>query len=349
MRPLKESVRQQIGDGSSRSFRGALPTTMMDRTSDDSGLTSDDTWERKTDLMTQSASALYKCCSLRHVVKKPGKPVRVRGNSMSHEDGDEANSSTTDSSPWEEKSKPIPTPRKTKTNVVGIAHNVIERDSLNSYDDENDYREEDDEIFDEIDFPQSPNEQDAAEYVNLSEMFLLGTNSEYADIMKTTAPALPVHRPPNQWETKLYQMADRCLSTVLNDDDAAQCSTLLNKAHLNDNVSTSSPHLSAIRRVPLNCDRSKEACDCLEATHCAAAAATSDLCSSPSRRSDQSSRSSNRRRSHDVVINKEGDYAVPPDATHDVRGTLVNSGQPVSFTVLAIHGEHDDDFTISLP
>lgn len=34
----------------------------------------------------------------------------------------------------------------------------IERDSLNSYGDENDYRE-DDEIFDEIDYPQSPNER----------------------------------------------------------------------------------------------------------------------------------------------------------------------------------------------
>lgn len=53
--------------------QGALPSTMMDRTSDDSGLTSDDTWERKTDLMTQSASALYKCASIRHA-KKPGKP-----------------------------------------------------------------------------------------------------------------------------------------------------------------------------------------------------------------------------------------------------------------------------------
>ncbi|VDM28950.1 unnamed protein product [Toxocara canis] len=111
----------------------------------------------------------------------------------------------------------------------------IERDSLNSYEDENDYREEDDEIFDEIDFPQSPNEKDVADYVNLNEMFLLGTRDDYGAIMKT-APALPVHRPPNQWETKLYQMAERCLSTVINDDDTAQCSTLLNKAHLNDNV-----------------------------------------------------------------------------------------------------------------
>ncbi|VDM48253.1 unnamed protein product, partial [Toxocara canis] len=54
---------------------------------------------------------------------------------------------------------------------------------------------------------------------------------------------------------------------------------------------------------------------------------TSDLCSSPSRKSDQSSQSSNRRRSHDVSIHKEGDYAVPPDASQDVRSTLVSSGE----------------------
>lgn len=46
---------------------------MMDRTSDDSGLTSDDTWEKRIDqmVMTQSASALGKDDSLRHH-KKPG-------------------------------------------------------------------------------------------------------------------------------------------------------------------------------------------------------------------------------------------------------------------------------------
>uniref|UniRef100_A0A183TWQ2 Shugoshin_C domain-containing protein n=1 Tax=Toxocara canis TaxID=6265 RepID=A0A183TWQ2_TOXCA len=105
-------------------IEGALPSTMMDRTSDDSGLTSDDTWERKTDLMTQSASALYKCASLRHA-KKPGKPARIRSNSLGREGGDEENSSTTDSSPWEEKPKPIPTPRKSKASASPAAHPVV--------------------------------------------------------------------------------------------------------------------------------------------------------------------------------------------------------------------------------
>lgn len=43
---------------------------MVDRISDDSGLTSDDTWEKKADLMTKSASELHKSASLRYP-KKP--------------------------------------------------------------------------------------------------------------------------------------------------------------------------------------------------------------------------------------------------------------------------------------
>lgn len=37
-------------------------------------------------------------------------------------------------------------------------------------------------------------------------------------------------------ETKLYQIAERCLSTVINDDHLAQCSGILNR-NMNDNVS----------------------------------------------------------------------------------------------------------------
>uniref|UniRef100_A0A0N4V7F6 Unconventional myosin-XVIIIa n=1 Tax=Enterobius vermicularis TaxID=51028 RepID=A0A0N4V7F6_ENTVE len=132
--------------------RGTLQSMMLDRTSDDSGLTSDDTWERKTDLMTQSASVVYKDDSLKHLKK----PVRLRSSSRSHQGAEEETSSTTDSSPWEEKLKPVPTPRKTKQLDGALEPALIERDSLNSYEDDNDYRDEDDEIFDEIDFSHSP-------------------------------------------------------------------------------------------------------------------------------------------------------------------------------------------------
>uniref|UniRef100_A0A7I4KCE0 Bm2554, isoform c n=1 Tax=Brugia malayi TaxID=6279 RepID=A0A7I4KCE0_BRUMA len=257
----------------SNSVTGALSLAMMDRTSDDSGLTSDDTWEKKIDhmMMAQSASDL----------------VRMHSSSQGRgEKQSDGTSSTTDSSPREEKLKPIPTPRKTKPSRP-LDPITIERDSLNSYGEENDYRE-DDEFFDEIGYSESP-EKDVADYVNLNELFLLGSDT-YSTMMQHP-PALPLHKPPSQWETKLYQIAERCLSTVINEDQFAQCSGTLNR-NMSDN--------------------------------------TSDLCSSPSRGSGESSRSLNQHKSRiDFTNIKEGDYAVPPDANQDIRATLINSTEPL--------------------
>ncbi|KAM3717125.1 Pleckstrin [Dirofilaria immitis] len=269
----------------SSSVTGSLSLLMMDRASDDSGLTSDDTWEKKIDqiMMTQSASAIGKSNSPRH----PKKPVRMHTLSQGKgEKPSDETSSTTDSSPHEEKVKPIPTPRKTKPSGP-LDPITIERDSLNSYDEENDYRE-DIEFFDEIEYSESP-EKDIADYVNLNELFLL--RSDTYSTMIQHPPALPLHKPPSQWETKLYQIAERCLSTVINEDQLAQCSGIFNR-NMSDN--------------------------------------TSDLCSSPSRGSAESSRSSNQHKSRiDFTSIKEGDYAVPPDASQDIRATLINSTEPV--------------------
>ncbi|KAM3717124.1 Pleckstrin [Dirofilaria immitis] len=257
----------------SSSVTGSLSLLMMDRASDDSGLTSDDTWEKKIDqiMMTQSASAIVRMHTL----------SQGKGEKPSDE-----TSSTTDSSPHEEKVKPIPTPRKTKPSGP-LDPITIERDSLNSYDEENDYRE-DIEFFDEIEYSESP-EKDIADYVNLNELFLL--RSDTYSTMIQHPPALPLHKPPSQWETKLYQIAERCLSTVINEDQLAQCSGIFNR-NMSDN--------------------------------------TSDLCSSPSRGSAESSRSSNQHKSRiDFTSIKEGDYAVPPDASQDIRATLINSTEPV--------------------
>lgn len=71
----------------------------------------------------KAATQLLKIISRRNV------SVRVQGNSLSREGGDEENSSTTDSSPWEEKPKPIPTPRKSKANAIVASHTVV-RDIL---------------------------------------------------------------------------------------------------------------------------------------------------------------------------------------------------------------------------
>ncbi|MCP9264746.1 Pleckstrin-likey domain-containing family H member 1 [Dirofilaria immitis] len=213
----------------------------------------------------------------------------VRMHTLSQGKGEKPSdetSSTTDSSPHEEKVKPIPTPRKTKPSGP-LDPITIERDSLNSYDEENDYRE-DIEFFDEIEYSESP-EKDIADYVNLNELFLL--RSDTYSTMIQHPPALPLHKPPSQWETKLYQIAERCLSTVINEDQLAQCSGIFNR-NMSDN--------------------------------------TSDLCSSPSRGSAESSRSSNQHKSRiDFTSIKEGDYAVPPDASQDIRATLINSTEPV--------------------
>lgn len=61
---------------------------------------------------------------------------------------------------------------------------------------------------------------------------------------------------------------------------------------------------------------------------------TSDLCSSPSRGSGESSRSSNQHKSRtDFTSVKEGDYAIPPDANQDIRATLINSTEPVGYLI----------------
>ncbi|VDN28764.1 unnamed protein product [Gongylonema pulchrum] len=87
-------------------------------------------------------------------------------------------------------------------------------------------------------------------------------------------------------------MAERCLSTVMSEEDPALCGG------------------GTLNRIM--CDN------------------TSDLCSSPSRGSGESSRSSNRHKSSrtDFPNIKEGDYAVPPDASQDVRATLISSAEP---------------------
>uniref|UniRef100_A0A158PB80 PH domain-containing protein n=1 Tax=Angiostrongylus cantonensis TaxID=6313 RepID=A0A158PB80_ANGCA len=115
--------------------------------------------------------------------------ARLRKESNELEKG----SSTSDSSPWEEKAKPIPIPRKlTRDN------NFVERDSLNSYADDYEFDVED-EIFDEI---VSPSDKEGnpkyGGYVNLSDFVVIRDDKDaYADIsrMHSERPALPVHRP----------------------------------------------------------------------------------------------------------------------------------------------------------
>uniref|UniRef100_A0A7E4V0J9 CID domain-containing protein n=1 Tax=Panagrellus redivivus TaxID=6233 RepID=A0A7E4V0J9_PANRE len=284
----------------SQSVTGALPV-MLDhnRTSDDSGLTSDETsgenqhqatvtatsnsatrlpFSNKihhyipsantsfvkntapTDLMTQSTSALMKRSPRQgrrpnafpktNIHVNPMSVSKAKSVKSSESDSPDSPPSTTDSSPWEVKSiignsnveptpvAPVPAPRRVKP-AVPLRPMVIERDSLNSYADQEDdygeYEEDDDEIFDEVDSPTTvePSEPRRLprcgvnatlankDYVNLKDFVVVKDEPEgamahvYSDIIKTNAaPALPRHQPLIQFEAKLFRTAEKCLSIV---------------------------------------------------------------------------------------------------------------------------------------
>ncbi|KAK0411757.1 hypothetical protein QR680_005825 [Steinernema hermaphroditum] len=245
----------------SHSVTGALPTTLadlmdtvVDRTSDDSGLTSDDTTasseaQKRLQLLQKADSAAAMALMTKSSSAAIGSPrsarkqaVRMRSDATTN--SGETQSSTTDSSPWEEKPKPIPTPRRTKQQTAAqeiggfTSGGTIERDSLNSYDVDDDYGEyeDEDEIFEEIEYDDSPLEEidcrrdmryrdsKCADYVNLTEFCTVrdGDSTEvtplYTDIIKPKSspesplqqpPQLPQHRPFMQWTCDVYSLGSR--------------------------------------------------------------------------------------------------------------------------------------------
>ncbi|CAD5232293.1 unnamed protein product [Bursaphelenchus xylophilus] len=254
----------------SQSFSGTLPTWMEShsRTSDDSGLTSDDTsGDRqihqflnqpdvlRPTLMTQSTSAIVPV--KRSPRKNPSKTsdssatstltmtqgIQNSMNSQFHQ------SSSTESSPSSEHPEPVAQPRKARPIMGGqmIMMNKkkeMERDSLNSYDAEDD-GDSDDEIFDEIVYDDnSPGEsrtlkKDAryADYVNLADFCTVKDYTPeaetepnraslpylYSDILRIQ-PDPPKHKPIVQWEQKLYRNAEKCLSVVESNCSPSPCS-----------------------------------------------------------------------------------------------------------------------------
>jgi hypothetical protein len=187
---------------------------MESRTSDDSGLTSDDTSGDKitthqvftasvvqsisevpnAPLMTQSTSALIAAKKSPRRILRPApnnsqlnasinqgsndssstltmstttNVSTMNGSASSTVQAHASSSSSTDTSPLDEK-RPIPIPRGRPImgnqmilmgNKSRLANQIIERDSLNSYEVEETYYEGDDEVFDEIDCAQSTAEQ----------------------------------------------------------------------------------------------------------------------------------------------------------------------------------------------
>uniref|UniRef100_A0AC34R9L0 Uncharacterized protein n=1 Tax=Panagrolaimus sp. JU765 TaxID=591449 RepID=A0AC34R9L0_9BILA len=97
---------------------------------------------------------------------------------------------------------------------------MTERDSLNSYNGEDDYgeyEEDDDEIFEEVDSP-IQGLQSTTDYVNFTAFCNVKEPSSsslhvYSDIIRT-APELPRHQPLLQFEQRLFRTAEKCLSIV---------------------------------------------------------------------------------------------------------------------------------------
>uniref|UniRef100_A0A0N4ZVT4 PH domain-containing protein n=1 Tax=Parastrongyloides trichosuri TaxID=131310 RepID=A0A0N4ZVT4_PARTI len=150
------------------------------RTSDDSGLTSDSSGAITCTIMTRSTAPTINFNSSN--TKSPRSKKRDARNTCRNERTEEVMSSATDSSPYEEDAKPIPTPRKNNNKMVDGNKNKhsndnntttikkdsqlttsisasIERDSLESRsgedEDEDSYNDygievEEDEIFEEI-------------------------------------------------------------------------------------------------------------------------------------------------------------------------------------------------------
>ncbi|CEF70279.1 FERM domain and MyTH4 domain and Pleckstrin homology domain and Pleckstrin homology-like domain and FERM/acyl-CoA-binding protein, 3-helical bundle domain and FERM central domain and Band 4.1 domain-containing protein [Strongyloides ratti] len=138
------------------------------RTSDDSGLTSDSSGAIGCTIMTRSTAPIINCTS---TTKSPRTKKREGRNNYRNERKDDVMSSATDSSPYDEEAKPIPTPRRSNKGNDKIKYNEkitdveltsntasIERDSLESPsgDDDDSYNDygievEEDEIFEEID------------------------------------------------------------------------------------------------------------------------------------------------------------------------------------------------------
>uniref|UniRef100_A0A0K0DWL9 PH domain-containing protein n=1 Tax=Strongyloides stercoralis TaxID=6248 RepID=A0A0K0DWL9_STRER len=138
------------------------------RTSDDSGLTSDSSGAIGCTIMTRSTVPIIDYTT---TTKSPRTKKREGRNNYRTERKDDVMSSATDSSPYDEESKPIPTPRRNNkindkikynekpTDIESTFNTIsIERDSLESPsgDDDDSYNDygievEEDEIFEEID------------------------------------------------------------------------------------------------------------------------------------------------------------------------------------------------------
>ncbi|CAJ0960893.1 unnamed protein product, partial [Mesorhabditis belari] len=203
-------------DVMSHSVTGALPVCreLENRTSDDSGLTSDEHERGCTALITDNAV-------MSRSIAGESTPKTLRKKMTRQNSADCAPQApvtpSSDGSPVWEQSRPIPTPRKPRNTPINV-----ERDSLNSFRDEYEFdcdEEEEEEMFDEV--VESPSEHRApakyADYVNLADFCAIRDDEVvYSDIIKptTSQPPEPPQHKTRPWESRLLDVAEKCLSPI---------------------------------------------------------------------------------------------------------------------------------------
>ncbi|KAI6225154.1 hypothetical protein M3Y99_01369500 [Aphelenchoides fujianensis] len=225
--------------------------TPQSRTSEDSGLTSDDTNGSRAAptiemvaecppppiprpaLMSQSTSALSSSVFKRPPRRPNGTPPTgdsLAASTLTNHSTNAATaaSSSAESSPsWEERpsSKPVPQPRRCPRPMMGAAFlvNRMERDSLNSCAADDDYAGDEDELFDEINPMDEEEDEECPSPPTQAADPQRSSLPQYADLIRTRSeqPELPAHRPFMQWEQRLYRTADKCLSVVEPSVDSA--------------------------------------------------------------------------------------------------------------------------------
>ncbi|CAJ0585991.1 unnamed protein product, partial [Mesorhabditis spiculigera] len=197
----------------SHSITGALPVCreLDNRTSDDSGLTSDEHPDRLCQLPADAMSRSIAGESTPKTLRKKA-PRQNSADCGGTVGGATSPAPSSDGSPIWEQPRPVPTPRKPR-------NTLLERDSLNSFADEYEFDCEE-ETFDEVvESPVDSPRRKGPEYVNLADFCAIRDDKNiYSDIIKPSSssashhpPAPPQHR-LRPWESKILDAADQCLA-----------------------------------------------------------------------------------------------------------------------------------------
>ncbi|CAB3397185.1 unnamed protein product [Caenorhabditis bovis] len=286
LRSFTEKSRQIRADMEmSRSITGTLPVLRDEnRTSDDSGLTSDDADRR------QMSASISECTPR---VQRKGAARACAAKNGSH------GSSTSESSPCEEDGKPMPLPRRIPPSM--------ERDSLNSYVDDYEFDVEES-SFEEV---VRKGSKSYADYVNLQECVAIKDDHvQYSEIVKQRSvereqPPIPPSHQSRNWETRLIHAAEKCLSMAEGaDSEGTSNGPSASPYHVSNVSQVSSSHRTespGSRKSKMSRHSSPRTPMSHHSTDEGSAYAVRDLC-----------------------IPQGSDYYIPPDATSRYSGGSPN-------------------------